>query len=251
MVTATADVIVVEASWEKGVISAALSDDKLAALLFRGRIVILKRAVAPELVLRLREALTQWAKHHDPFPHGSSPREQPEVNYHRVDDGKIASSIPHLFHQFGLNSIEELDADLSGSAETIRTALRGLQNRVAGTRFVFSPHELRLKVLHYPAGGGYLAQHVHPLEPQRVGLILSASRIGGDVVTGGTYFETPAGRVDTSRAHDIGDVILFRYDIPHGVAAVDPGSSLEWHSDVGKWSIVLDLSETHTRSQET
>ncbi|PYS91353.1 MAG: hypothetical protein DMF64_12305, partial [Acidobacteria bacterium] len=123
------------------------------------------------------------------------------------------------------------------------------QNRVARTSYDISLTGMRIKLLHYPAGGGFLAEHQHPLEPQRIGLITSMSRYGTDFTTGGTAFRTPFGRIETTVAHDIGDIILFRYDLPHAVTPVDEGREMDWDSEAGKWSYVLDLRETYSLSQ--
>jgi hypothetical protein len=123
-----------------------------------------------------------------------------------------------------------------------------LQNRVANTKFDLGLTGLRVKVLQYPCGGGYLSEHEHPLEPQRIGLIASLSRLGDDFVNGGTTFRTPFGFVDTNEYHDIGDIIIFRYDLAHAVRPVDEDKQIDWDSDSGKWSVVLELRETHAHS---
>ena len=213
-----------------------------------GRVVILKNAFSPDLMLQLRRALIEWSQTHPPYPQGKSPNSTPMENYHRVDDGVIRSALPHIFHQFGLNSIDQLVPSLRGPVNIVAQAMLEVENEVAGTHFDFSLTGLRMKVLHYPAGGGFLQEHTHPLEPQRVGLVLSASKLDTDVSTGGTYFLSPFGRVEAAAYHDIGDLILFRYDIPHGVSRVDEHSTLDWRSEAGKWSVVLDLRETHVQS---
>jgi len=213
-----------------------------------GRIVILKNAFSADLMRELRRALVEWARTHPQYPQGKSPNSTPLENYHRVDDGTIRSALPHIFHQFGLNSIDQLIPPLREPANVVAQAMLDVENEVAGTHFDFSLSGLRMKVLHYPAGGGFLDEHIHPLEPQRVGLILSASKLDTDVGTGGTYFLSPFGRVEADAYHDIGDLILFRYDIPHGVSRVDEHRALNWRSEAGKWSVVLDLRETHVQS---
>lgn len=213
-----------------------------------GRIVIVKNAFSPDLMLRLRRALIEWSQTHPPYPEGKSPNSTPADNYHRVDDGIIRSALPHIFHQFGLNTIDRLEPFLREPANLVAQAMLDVENEVAETHFDLSLTGLRLKVLHYPTGGGFLEQHTHPLEPQRVGLVLSASKLDTDVATGGTYFVSPFGRVEVATYHDIGDLILFRYDIPHGVSSVDEYRPLDWQSEAGKWSVVLDLRETHVQS---
>jgi hypothetical protein len=162
----------------------------------------------------------------------------------------IKSAIPHVFRQYGFNTPARLADYVGRPTLWIADLVLGLQNNVAGTSFDISLTGMRVKVLHYPAGGGFLTEHQHPFAPQRVGLITSLARIGTDFNTGGgTSFRTPFGHVDTTAQHDIGDIILFRYDLPHAVTPVDEGREIDWRSEVGKWSFVLDLRETHGLSQ--
>jgi hypothetical protein len=246
--TATKSLVEMKSRLESGKIIAEVSRAEIARLVAEGRIVILKGALAPSLVAEFRRAVSRWGKTSDAFPHGKSPTTEPEINYHRIDDGVIKSSLPHVFHQFGFGNHGRL-GELGRSALVISQAMLDLQNEIAGTNLDFSISGCRLKVLHYPAGGGYLQQHAHPLEPQRVGLILAGAKVGEELSTGGTFFVTPFGSVDTADCHDIGDIILFRYDLPHGVSAIDADKKLDWSSDAGKWSIVLELRETHAVSR--
>jgi len=228
-----------------GAIRSDLSLSQLRALLDEGRIVILKGVFSREEILAYRAALTRWHGETEEYPHGRSPNETPEQNYYRTDRGEFKSAIPHIFRQFGFNSPDHLPAYVGAPTRRIANLLLRLQNDLAGTDFDLSITGMRIKLLHYPAGGGFLTEHVHPREPQRIGLIASLSRVGEDLASGGTAFKTPFGRVDTLADHDIGDVILFRYDLPHAVDPVDPQRELDWNSEAGKWSFVLDLRETH------
>ena len=246
---AATPLVEIESGLESGKIIAEISSTVIARLIAEGRIVVLKRALPASLVLEFRRAVSRWGENMNPFPHGKSPATEPEINYHRIDNGLIQSSLPHMFHQFGFGNHGRLEAELGTSATVISQAMLDLQNEVAGSNLDFSLSGCRLKVLHYPAGGGYLQRHAHPLEPQRVGLILGGSKIGEDFSSGGTFFLTPFGNVDTAACHDLGDIILFRYDLPHGVSAVDADKKLDWSSGAGKWSIVLELRETHALSR--
>lgn len=248
--TETASPVMVESFFKDGKIASDTPFSDIAALVSEGRIVILKNIFGSEMMLDFRRRLVDWWKNNPPFPHGKSPSDDPTINYHRIDDGVIKSVCPHIFHQFGFNSPDKLEDDISHPAQMIAGAMKDLQNQVAGTDFGISLTSLRLKVLQYPVGGGFLAEHSHPVEPQRVGLILSLSQIGVDFTSGGTFFQTPFGRVDTLEHHDIGDIILFRYDLPHAVAVVDQDKTLDWNADTGKWSVVLELRETHALSHK-
>lgn len=246
----TAEPLLVPARQSAGVIATDLDDAALIDALGEGRIVILKGAFPEDKMIALREAAMRWALEEPEFPDGRSPDETPMQNYHRIDDGTHPSAFPHIFHQYGLNALDDLPAYFRDPAAAVTAVMTDLQNRVAQTNWDVSLEGLRTKILHYPRGGGFLTKHVHQLEPQRVGLILSLSRVGIDA-SDGTTFETPDGTVDTSEHHDIGDVVLFRYDLPHAVEPVDPGVPVEWEADTGKWSFVLELRENFRRSRAT
>lgn len=241
--------VLVGASVSNGKIVAEVPNEEIKRIVSEGRVVILKGVFAPDRMLELRSAVQRWWTETPEYPHGASPTTTPELNYHRIDRGNYQSALPHVFHQAGLNSLNNLEDYVGVPAREVGELMRELQNAVAGTDFDFALTGLRIKVLHYPSGGGFLTEHAHPRLPQHIGLITSLSRINVDLKTGGTTFRTPFGLVDTHDTHDIGDVIIFRYDLPHAVTLVDEGNELDWNSDAGKWSFVLDLRETHAQSQ--
>src|SRR5437899_987883 len=152
----------------KGQIVSEASDQEIVGLVSEGKVVILKGAFDRQLMLEYRDALMRWARDNATFAHGTSPSVIPEMNFHRIDDGVIKSVCPHVFHQFGFNTIEKLDEYLGKPSKEIAESMRVLQNKVAGTNFLLSLTGLRLKILHYPSGAGFLTEHSHPLEPQRV-----------------------------------------------------------------------------------
>ena len=240
--------VLIRAFTDNGNIRSVVADSELAALVSAGRVVILKGAFAPETMFDLRRAVVRWAKTTSPFPHGTSPNAHPNLNYHRIDDGQIVSSLQHIFHQNCFNDLGALTGDIGRLARSVAELMRDLQNRVAGTNFDFDLAGLRTKVLRYPRGGGYLSEHQHPLEPQRLGLITSLSRLSDDFEKGGTTFRTPFGFVDTNESHDIGDIIIFRYDLVHAVAPVDEEQAIDWEAESGKWSMLLELRATHRLS---
>ena len=243
-----AEPVCVECEPANGGVRCERSFEEIGEFVSEGKIVILKGALAPAAMLDYREAVMNWGRQTEPFPHGHSPGDSPALNYHRIDDGAIPSVCPHVFHQFAFNTIETLDRHVREPTSQVAKTLCDLQNAIADTRLDLSLIGLRAKVLHYPAGGGFMAEHTHPLEPQRIGLVLSMSQHGTDLTHGATNFVTPEGPVDTTREHNIGDVIVFRYDLPHEVTPVDEDAAIDWDSQAGKWSFVLELRETHRLS---
>lgn len=216
-----------------------------------GEIIILKNVFPENQMNDLKNMVISWGNETKLFPHGESPGKYPLLNYHRIDDGSVPSVCPHIFHQYGFNSIDELETNYRFALLEVANVLLEIQNLVAETNFRISEKDLRLKILQYPEGGGFLDQHTHPLEPQKIGLILSLSKYKLDFEIGSAAFMSPNGYVATSEFHDIGDIIIFRYDIPHEVTPVNPGKkNIDWNIPTGKWSIVLELRETHGLSHK-
>jgi hypothetical protein len=141
-----------------------------------GDIVILKNVFTAKDMLDLRSKVISWGNENSLFPHGESPSKYPDLNYHRIDDGSVPSVCPHLFHQYAFNDIEKLQEKYAISFDHIAKKMTIIQNAIAETSFEISLTELRLKILQYPEGGGFLTEHTHPREPQQIGLILSLSR---------------------------------------------------------------------------
>lgn len=163
-------------------------------------------------------------------------------NHHRIDDNPPQSETPHRSHFYNLMRIDLLPKELSIDANKIFSSLRDLQNKVSGTNGDFQSSDnfvrMRPQIIQYPSGGGFFGEHFHPLEPHRIGLITGLSRKGIDYKTGGTTFKTPHGFVDSGE-HDLGDITLFRYNLPHAVTEVDPKDKLDWDSEKGRWTMIL------------
>lgn len=229
------------------------SVDWLAALrqdIASGQIVILKGAVEPGNARALRDMILAWRDNQPCVPF-TVDTNGPGINFHRIDADPTKSQLPHRFHQHGFGAVSDLPADLRTAILKIAGRMLMLQNAVAQTEYHLDMPEVRVKVLQYPQGGGFLANHAHPLRPQQVGLILALAEAGTDYINGGTTFVTPRGTVDTGPQHNLGDLILFRYDLQHAVTPVDEDKPLSWAAPGGRWTLVLELLTTHARSEAT
>jgi hypothetical protein len=218
--------------------------NKVTDVVMTKGVAVLRGGFDPTYVVKIRDAIMQWSQSTPAFPHGTAIQNVDQnLNYHRIDGDPAKSSAPHIHHHFNFNRIDRLSEPLKSRLFLIYDLMRVLQNRIAGTSAQFSPtgdkYKLRPQVIHYPAGGGFFAEHVHSLEPQRVGMILALSQRGADHVTGATTFAIGNIKIDSSPTHDCGDIILFRYDIPHAVTPVDPHKTINWNSSAGRWSMVL------------
>lgn len=243
--------VLIQFTYKDDQIKSDHSMQEIRELVMSGKIIILKNFFPSNQMTDIKNKIVLWGKENPVFPHGESPSKYPDLNYHRIDDGSVPSVCPHLFHQYAFNSINKLREEYSKPFSDIADKLRLTQNLIADTSFDISSTGLRLKVLQYPEGGGFLQTHSHPLEPQKIGLILSLSEKDIDFKKGAVVFQTHEGFVDTEDYHNIGDVVVFRYDIPHGVTHVNrEKESINWQLETGKWSVVLELRETHGLSHK-
>ena len=169
-------------------------------------------------------------------------------NYHSIEKGvsSLQKSL-HYFHGYVFNQIKDLPSSIKPSIEGLFNSLVSFYNELTcQDRKLHGTHadgkRFRPQIFQYPAGGGMFSTHIHPLEPQKIGVILGLSKRGRDFNEGGTGFETPEGTlVDTSSTQDMGDIVLFRYDLRHWVTPCDINSSLDDNKSNGRWSAVIPI----------
>jgi len=235
--------IELKATFENDHIEPSKSISDISHDVMDGNIVILKQAFEKDFLLDFRKKFVKWSKSVPPVIPTNEPDDSYLTNnHHRVDDNPPQSETPHRSHFYNLMRLDKLPTELLIQATKIYSALRDLQNQVSGTNGDFLPTNnpilMRPQVVHYPSGGGFFGEHAHPLKPQSIGLIIGLSRKGIDYKSGGTTFKTPYGFVDSGN-HDIGDITLFRYNLPHAVTVVDPDDKLDWTSEKGRWTMIL------------
>lgn len=214
---------------------------QLFDLVMNRGVAIVRGVFEPEMLAGIRTSVHAWGQTHEPLP----PQTYIEENFHAVESGiSPRQKTAHCYHAFNFNKLRSLDdPGLKASLLGVFERMSSFQNRVTGQNGAFEPNAegrmQRPQVIHYPSGAGMFGRHVHPLEPQRIGLILGLSKRGEDFTSGGTGFEAGGQRYSTEDCHDIGDLILFRYDIPHWVNAVDQGDKYDPSSPRGRWTAVL------------
>ncbi len=162
-------------------------------------IVILKSVFDAPFCERLKARVFDWGK----SSNGHS-IDYPGKSFHRMDNLNPNSMTPHIFHAYNFDlpdsSLEKcLEKDLIDLFNKMKQlqqkiSFRALNYDMSG----FTLPRLRPQIIHYPCGGGYFDYHVHPFEPQRVGLILNLSRFGCDYDAGGTSFFTKEKRFQLS-----------------------------------------------------
>jgi hypothetical protein len=231
----------IEAGLNRDGIGARAGEEEILREVVGGRIVVLKGVFPAADAARLRELVFNWGN-------AEKPSEQKEFysltrsNHFCLERGvsKIQKTL-HYYRSHNFNNFSEgLPAELSELLGKFCAPLRDFYNRLVGGAADFVGEKfIHPQVIHYPSGAGHFAKHSHPLEPQRIGVITSLSEHGVDFRQGGTGFEIEGDAVDTEPFHEIGDVALFRYDLPHWVTPVDIEDALEPTSSRGRWTLVI------------
>jgi hypothetical protein len=215
--------------------------EALGELVMGGQVVVVSGVLgsyADEL-LALRRQVFEWGQS---TPPQSSP--DPTANSHCQQAGvSPRQGTPHVYHSYNLNRISQLPADLRRRLLHFYEPLAAFQNSLTGNSGRLEAFDdeatLRPQLIQYPLGGGLFGRHIHPLEPQRIGMIVALSRRGVDFARGGTCFAPDDSIVDIEPHHDLGDIALFRFDIPHWVNPSDFADNFDWDSEAGRWSMVL------------
>jgi hypothetical protein len=119
--------------------------------------------------------------------------------------------------------------------------LQDFYNRIAKNKakLLTGNSQLHPQIINYPSGGGHFARHTHPFMPQKIGVILSISKKGKDYFEGGTGFEVNGNSIQLDNFHDIGDIALFKYDIPHWITSIDIEEKMNLNTDRGRWTLVI------------
>jgi hypothetical protein len=228
------------ARWESGQLSVDRSFKEVFELVMAGHIVILHDVFAAGKLAALREKVCEWGRQIETSP----PQTYIDENFHSVECGvSPRQKTPHNYHAYNFNQIHDLPDELSNSLLEVFEPLRVFQNTLTGNEADyhrnFQGQKLHPQIIQYPSGGGMFGKHVHPLEPQRIGLVLGMSERGHDFHSGATHFEIDGKDVGTESVHNIGDMILFRFDVPHWITEVDPADDIDYSSTKGRWTLVL------------
>lgn len=210
---------------------------EIASMVDSGTVVVVKDAVDPGLLREMRAAILESGM---PDSRGEIPPGTGASFRIRREDYAEAK-LRGTFDTYYFNVVDSGDS----IGQKVRGQFGVLANfwrALTGLDYDFTLQNrdsvLHPWAMHYPVGGGWLDWHVHPPGPTKIGIVLALSEYGVDFFSGGTEIQTPAGIVDTTETHDIGDICLFRYDLPHRVAPVDPDRQRCWDG-TGRWTLIL------------
>lgn len=104
----------------------------------------------------------------------------------------------------------------------------------------------RLAVQYYPSGGGYLSAHSDPVGDHQIFIAnIVMSECGSDYHGGGLFIKKDLNseKVYVEQSASIGDVVLFRGDLIHGVDSIDSKEKFEPLAGRGRWMMLSALTK--------
>lgn len=217
-----------------------LPPSEIARLVASGDIVVVKRFFELDYLASLVEEVHAGFKDSEPklldFEWGGE-------DHWRIDNNPPKSSVPKIqsvYIAFSWN------ARLPESLK-VGEALARFRNRIAGLDddfgFRCSDDFIAMSVYqHYPKGGGFIAEHTDPIEPQKCVINLN---LPGDFTSGGLFFVIDGEKIPAEALSGTGDLVIFRPDIYHGVDPIDPGQEIDFLAVSGRWRMASVLTENN------
>ena len=230
-------------------IKADLSDQDLWREIEQPRLVILRGVFGACDLLQLRRDMVTWGEQTLPFPVGKS-ASLPFLNFHRRDDGVQPSVLPHIFQIYSFGDYQHLPPIFGPLLQQISELLLDLQNRVADTDFHLDNGEFKTLIVRNPRGGGYLVGHRHKYLPRKVSIFVNMSEPGVDYLSDTAWFNLYGQKHFVRDQFLMGDLLLWRYDLMHGVDEVDGDFPLSWGGDDGFWLLALEEVEAQKYSRQ-
>ena len=107
------------------------------------------------------------------------------------------------------------------------------------------------RIQHYPTGGGFMSAHVdnrgadvlRRFEPDLpyIQLLLMLSKKGRDFEHGGGYAVVSGKPVFHEDGAEVGDIIVYDGNVPHGVASIDPHKVFDPRKCSGRFVVLVNL----------
>ncbi|MCC3860004.1 hypothetical protein [Pseudemcibacter aquimaris] len=144
-----------------------------------------------------------------------------------------------IFRTWNSSSIEDIKEK---PVSTLFKEMSEFQNQfISSHDKMQSDMFIQPQIIHYPKGGGFFDWHYHPRFPVNYGLIVNLSEKNKHFFQGGTEIECEDGSViKVEEYSNIGDLILFKFDLKHRVASCDPDEDLIFDKN-GRWTAVLPI----------
>jgi len=168
-------------------------------------------------------------------------------NYYRVNFEDDRSYIKGFFHQFNFFPWNQDQMQLFNIFEKSFIQKNKI-NKIAEKSF-FKPVDdtdctIRLSFQFYPKGKGYLNMHSDPIDyHQKYLFMLSMSSKKKDFKSGGLKVQINERIINVDDKTEIGDLVIFKANLKHGVEIIDKKSKYEPLSFDGRWMVIFSTNK--------
>jgi hypothetical protein len=215
--------------------------NKVKESIKKGDVYILKSVYEKSFVEKVKSYLTGIGKNSFPNYH---PIELGAPNFHRINIWDERAYVKGRFHQFTFFPWNQDIFQLFEKTKEIYH-IKNLISGLSKDKFLKDKPEegcvARLSFQFYPKGTGGMNKHSDPVDKhQLVVPTLVMSEKGKDFKTGGVYVENEEKElIFIDDLAEIGDVILFNAQVPHGVKVIDEEKEEDWLSFEGRWMMIF------------
>lgn len=206
-----------------------------------GDVFVAKNIFTREKVLKIREYLSNIGRNSLP---NYMPIEAGVPNSHRISIWDPRSYVKTCFHQFSFYPWNQDVFNLFILSNEVYAVKNLLSGNPADKFLKPVPEDgctARLAFQFYPKSIGGMNKHQDPLDHHQISVpTLTMSKKGVDFKTGGSYAEKSNGdKVYIDEISELGDVVYFNPQVPHGVDCIDEDSEEDWLSFEGRWTMLF------------
>jgi len=216
-----------------------------------GDVFVAKNVYSKDMVLKIREYLSNIGRYSLP---NYMPIEAGVPNSHRVSVWDERSYVKTCFHQFSFYPWNQDIFSLFKLANETYAVKNLLSNNPADKFLKPTPEDgctARLAFQFYPKGTGAMNKHQDPFDHHQATVpTLTMSKKGVDFKSGGSFAEKSNGdKVWLDEISDLGDVVYFNPQIPHGVDMIDDGVAEDWLSFEGRWTMLFATNKVSSNAK--
>jgi len=206
-----------------------------------GDLYILKNAVDKNYVLNIREYLIGIGRGSLPNYHSINVN---APNFHRINIWDDRAFVKGCFHQFTFFPWNQDIFRVFDKTKEIYHLKNLINNQPKGKFLGPEPEDgctARLSFQFYPKAIGGLNKHSDPVDHHQLTVpSLIMSKKGEDFHSGGVYVEDSSStKIYLDDICEIGDVVFFNAQVPHGVDRIDEDKEEDWFSFEGRWMMIF------------
>tara|TARA_Y100000589_G_C27109739_1_gene611692 strand:- start:542 stop:1351 length:810 start_codon:yes stop_codon:yes gene_type:complete len=189
-------------------------------------------------------------KKSDPNRHSS--------NYWSMDILPRGVQTKRIFRNFIFGNLKKRNINLDNVSDLFEKIHNFHENIILASfnkndkKEIFNNYSYSPQIIHYPTGGGYFDWHGHPAYPETYGICVCLSNTNVDknrlkefacMGSGQMLFKVKDKIFCGENQIDIGDMVIFKYDLPHCVTPCDPFEDITI-GDSGHWMAISPLLKT-------